>query len=196
MSLGSRVRRNFTLDLLCLFWVNVRTANQLTRAPPEKRPDIGANGGALPYHPRHTNEDGPGRGHLCAIMAFQRLAVRPPPSAAVQRDRASSAHFPKCAFPCEAEGALRVSFQSGMDSGFRPRGRPRNHKDLCALSGLQARIPDDRDLLISGRGLLDMGDRGERVVEALHHHLFGGHRAKGPTKPFRFLPRDSSTERH
>jgi hypothetical protein len=74
---------------------------------------------------------------------------------------------PAMTIPCEAEGALRVSFQSGMDSGFRPRGRPRNHKDLCALSGLQARIPDDRDFLIAGRGLLDMGDRGERVVEVL-----------------------------
>jgi hypothetical protein len=38
-----------------------------------------------------------GRGQLCAIMAFQRLAVRPAPSAAMRRDRASSAHFPKCA---------------------------------------------------------------------------------------------------
>jgi hypothetical protein len=34
MSLGSRVRRNFTRRLLCLFWVNIRTANQFADEPP------------------------------------------------------------------------------------------------------------------------------------------------------------------
>src|SRR5450755_3130734 len=33
MSLGSRARRNFTLRLLCPFWVNVRTANQFNDMP-------------------------------------------------------------------------------------------------------------------------------------------------------------------
>jgi hypothetical protein len=84
MSLGSRVRRNFTLRLLCPFWVNVRTANQFnditTGAPPGKRPDIGANGSALrANHPRHTKKTGrllADPPHRCRYAAPGRLLAQ------------------------------------------------------------------------------------------------------------------------
>src|ERR1700730_14559415 len=39
---------------------------------------------------------------------------------------------------------------------------------------LQHRIPQHRDFLIAGRGLLYVSDRREVIMEPLHRHLLGG----------------------
>src|ERR1043166_8220138 len=49
------------------------------------------------------------------------------------------------------------------------------------------RIPGDRNLAVTGSRLLDVGEAGERIMEALHHHLLGRqhvvHLAAGPLRP-------------
>src|SRR5262249_14570391 len=79
---------------------------------------------------------------------------------------------PFCTPPARGGRPIVAHFPSDRRQERRPRRRPSRILRPTRTSS-NRRVPRNRNFPIAGAALFHIGEAGERIVEALHQHLFG-----------------------